>query len=192
MHVVGTVLGVGSATFAEIYYTRFNSDDIVTDDERRTLATIYTVMRTGLFLLAVSGFSFLLYFRLTEHVGILASQAFWAKMTMIAILVTNALLLQARILPLAIGAAISLTAWYGALILGVIGKTDLTYLQIGITYVTATILVGFLLRVIRKRVHTQKRYDTTSRQRIDRSRHFRCYRNWHAQCRHDAPSKESP
>src|SRR3989344_4353921 len=50
MHVVGTVLGGGAATFAEIYYTRFGSDDIITDDESKPLTVTYTVMRTGLFL----------------------------------------------------------------------------------------------------------------------------------------------
>src|SRR3989338_7390249 len=111
VHIVGTVLGVGAATFAEIHYTRFNSDDIITDDERKTLATTYTIMRTGLFLLVISGFSILLYMRLTEYVEVLSSPSFWAKMTVVAILVGNALLLQARIIPFSVGAAISLTSW---------------------------------------------------------------------------------
>ncbi|OGG76266.1 hypothetical protein A2950_01470 [Candidatus Kaiserbacteria bacterium RIFCSPLOWO2_01_FULL_55_19] len=153
MHVVGTVLGVGAATFAEIYYTRFNSDNILTDDERRTLAVTYTVLRTGLFLLVISGFAFLLYFRLTEHVGALTSPSFWAKMTIIGILVGNALLLQARIMPLAIGSAISLTSWYAALVLGVIGKTDATYGELFMYYALATLLVGVILRWIRTRLH---------------------------------------
>ena len=86
VHIIGTVLGVGAATFAEIHYTRFNSDDIITDDERKTLAITYTVMRTGLFLLVISGFAFLLYFRLTEYVGTLSSPSFWAKMTILYVL----------------------------------------------------------------------------------------------------------
>ena len=120
MHVVGTVLGVGAATFAEIYYTRFGSDDIITDDERKTLTVTYTVMRTGLFLLVISGFGFLLYFRLTEHVAALTSPSFWAKLTIVGVLVGNALLLQARVVPLSIGAAVSLTSWYAAPVLRVI------------------------------------------------------------------------
>lgn len=157
MHVIGTVLGVGAATFAEIYYTRFNSDDIITDDERKTLTTTYTVMRVGLFLLVISGFSFLLYFRLTEHVAALTSPSFLAKMTIVGILVANALLLQARIIPLAIGAAVSLTSWYAALTLGVIGKTDATYLEILVYYVIAVVVVGVLLRWIRARLHAPKK-----------------------------------
>ncbi len=156
MHVVGTVLGVGAATFAEIHYTRFASDDIIADDERKTLAVTYTVMRTGLFLLVISGFGFLLYFRLTEHVEALTSPSFWAKMTVVAVLIGNALLLQARVIPLAIGAAVSLTSWYAALVLGVIGKTSATYVEILIYYCLAIVLVGIGLRWIRTRVHNPK------------------------------------
>ncbi len=157
MHIVGTVLGVGAATFAEIYYTRFNSDDIVNDDERKVLSVTYTVMRAGLFLLVISGFAFLLYFRLTENVGTLTSPTFWAKMTIVAILVGNALLLQARMIPFAYGAAVSLTSWYTALILGVVGKTSASYAEILMYYAVATVLVGLCLRWIRARVHAPKK-----------------------------------
>src|SRR3989344_3497871 len=156
MHIIGTVLGVGAATFAEIHYTRFNADNIITDDERKTLAITYTVMRVGLFLLVISGFAFLLYFRLTEHVAALTSPSFWAKMTVVGVLLANALLLQARMVPLAIGAAGSLTSWYAALILGVIGKTSATYFEILLYYVAAIVLVGGVLRLLRAHFHTPK------------------------------------
>lgn len=157
MHVVGTVLGVGAATFAEILYTRFNSDDIVNDEERKMLAVTYTVMRTGLFLLVISGFGMLLYFRLTEYVDTLTSSSFWAKMTVIGVLVGNAIFLQARIVPLAIGAAVSLTSWYAALILGVVGKTSASYFEILLYYAAAIVLVGIVLRWIRAYVHAPKK-----------------------------------
>jgi hypothetical protein len=157
MHVIGTVLGVGAATFAEIHYTRFNIDDIITDDERKTLTTTYTVMRAGLFLLVISGFAFLLYFRLTENVAALTSPSFWAKMTIVAVIVGNALLLQARMVPFAIGAAVSITSWYAALVLGVIGKTNATYVEILMYYVVAIVLVGLSLRWIRAWLHAPKK-----------------------------------
>ncbi len=155
-HIIGTVLGVGAATFAEIHYTRFNSDDIITDDEKKTLAVTYTVMRTGLFLLVISGFGFLLYMRLTEYTDLLLSQTFWAKMTVVGILVCNALLLQARIMPFAVGAAISLTSWYTALVLGVLRDTGASYFEILIYYIGAVVLVGGALRLIRAHFHAPK------------------------------------
>ncbi len=153
MHVIGTVLGAGAATFAEIFYTRFNSDNIITDDERRTLATIYTIMRLGLFLLVISGFGFLLYFRLTEHVEIFSSAPFWAKMTIVAVLVINSLLLQAHWMPFLIGTAVSLTSWYAALTLGVLGKLTTPYFVILAYYAIAVVLVALGLKWIRSRLH---------------------------------------
>lgn len=152
-HVIGTVLGVGAATFAEIHYVRFASDNIITDDEKKTLATTYTVMRGGLFLLIISGFGMLLYLRLTEHVGILMSPSFWAKMTIVGVLVGNALLLQARMIPFAIGTAISLTSWYAALVIGVVGKIDASFAELFAYYVAAVIIVYFALRGIRRWLH---------------------------------------
>lgn len=157
MHVIGTVLGVGAATFAEIFYTRFNSDNIINDDERKTLAVTYTVMRTGLFLLVISGFGFLLYFRLTEHVGIFSSPSFWAKMTVVAVLVCNSLLLQARLMPFLIGTAVSLTSWYAALTLGVLGKISASYFEILAYYAVAMVVVTLGLWWIRTHLHGPKK-----------------------------------
>lgn len=156
VHLIGTALGVGAATFAEIYYTRFNLDNILTDDERNTLATTFKVLRMGLFLLVISGFGFLLYFRLTEYLEPFSSPTFWAKMTIILILVTNAFLLQTRKIPLAVGAAISLTGWYTALIFGVIGKTSASYFELLSYFVVATVVVGFALHFIRTQLHPPK------------------------------------
>lgn len=156
MHIVGTVLGVGAATFAEIQYTRFNADDIIADDERKTLAITYTVMRTGLFLLVVSGFGLLLYLRLTEDTDLLTNATFLAKMTVVGVLVGNALLLQARIIPLAVGAAVSLTSWYTALVLGSLRDTNASYIEILVYYIGAIVMVGGVLRLIRAHFHSPK------------------------------------
>ncbi|MDO8552827.1 MAG: hypothetical protein Q7S01_04900 [bacterium] len=156
IHIIGTVLGVGSATFAEIHYTRFNSDDIITDDERKTLAATYTVLRFGLLLVVASGFGFLLYLRLNEYVDILTSPTFWAKMTVISIIVANAILLQARLMPFLLGTALSLTSWYTALVLGVLRTTEASYFEILIYYGIAIVIVAFALRWIRARLHGPK------------------------------------
>lgn len=154
MHVVGTVLGAGAATFADVFHARFTKDGVITEDERNTLATTYGILRLGLSLLVISGFAFLLYFRLTEHVGILTSPSFWAKMTVVGFLLSNAVLLQARLIPVAVGAAVSLTSWYTALVLGVIGKTTFGYGEIILYYVVATVLVGIMLRWFHSRHQT--------------------------------------
>lgn len=155
-HVIGTVLGVGAATFAEIQYTRFNRDDIITDDEAQNLKVTYTVMRIGLFLLVLTGFAMLLSFRFSEQVGILHGTTFWTKMIIVGILVANALLLQARMIPFAIGTAISLTSWYAALVIGVVGRVEASFLELFSYYGIALVVVYFALRSIRAWMHQPK------------------------------------
>ena len=113
-------------------------------------------MRTGLFLLVVSGFGLLLYLRLTEYTDLLTSATFLAKMTVIGVLVGNALLLQARIMPFAVGAALSLTSWYTALVLGSLRDVDASYIEILIYYAGAVVVVGGALRLIRAHFHGPK------------------------------------
>ena len=96
---------------------------------------------------------FLLSSRLTEQVGILSSPSFWAKMTVVAVLVCNSLLLQARLMPFLIGTAVSLTSWYAALTLGVLGKISASYFEILAYYAVAMIVVALGLWWIRTRLH---------------------------------------
>ncbi|OGG54626.1 hypothetical protein A3D62_00605 [Candidatus Kaiserbacteria bacterium RIFCSPHIGHO2_02_FULL_49_11] len=158
-HIIGTVLGVGAATFAEIHYTLFNRDDVIDEKEGSVLRVTYFVMRLGLLLLVVSGFSFLLYYRITEtRLEVLHSPQFWAKMSVVMILVLNAILLQARRMPMRWGAAISLTSWYTALILGAGRIEGVSYVGVMLTYAVAVIVVMFVLGRIRAHIHgNQKR-----------------------------------
>ena len=153
LHVVGTALGVGAAKFAEIHFTRFNADNSIDEGERETLGVTYYVMRIGLFMLVVTGFSFLLYYRIEENVTALFAAGFLAKVTIIGALLGNAIAMQARILPLEVGAPVSLTSWYAALVLGVMGHTDMTYVQLMGVYLLSIVVVGVLLKWARFIIH---------------------------------------
>lgn len=156
-HGIGAVLGVGAATFAEIYYTRFNRDNIIDEGEAGTLKVTYTTMRLGLFVLVISGFGFLLYYRLTGQVEPLLSSQFLAKMTIVGVLVGNALLLQARVVPMVLGTAISLTSWYAAFILGLLHLESFPYLPTMLFYVAAIPVVMLALQAIRARLHAPEK-----------------------------------
>ena len=62
-------------------------------------------------------------------------------------------LLQARLMPFLIGTAVSLTSWYAALTLGVLGKTSASYFEILAYYAVAVVIVALALRWIRARLH---------------------------------------
>ena len=153
LHIIGTVLGVGGGTFAELNYIKALRDGVVTPEESQLMQMTYTVLRLGLFLLVLSGFGFLLYYRLNGFEEALYSPALWAKLTIIGILTANASLLQLHKIPLAWGSAISFTSWYAALILGVL-LTDSKYSYFGVmaVYVVSIIIVFFILRAVHKKL----------------------------------------
>ncbi|NQV93343.1 hypothetical protein HQ403_02490 [Candidatus Kaiserbacteria bacterium] len=149
-HLVGTVLGVGSATFAEIFYLKALKDGEVSPDEGALLKSTYTVLRVGLILGVLSGFGFLLLYRFTGQEERLLDPKLWAKMTVIVILVINALMLQLHRIPMWLGASLSVTSWYAAMILGAWHGVPYSYIEIMAGYIVAVIVMIFVLEFIKK------------------------------------------
>ena len=75
----------------------------------------------------------------------------WAKMTIVVILLINALLLQAHRIPMWLGASLSLTSWYSALVIGTWHGIPYSYLEILFGYAVAVAVVAVLLELIKKR-----------------------------------------
>ena len=149
-HLIGTVLGVGGATFAEIFHTRALKDGVVNPEEGATLKIVYRVLRVGLVITVFSGFGFLLLFRLTGMEERLLDPKLWAKMTIVGILLVNALLLQAHRIPLWLGASLSLASWYAAMIIGAWRGMPYSYWEILFGYVLAVAVVAVCLEVFKK------------------------------------------
>lgn len=148
-HIIGAILGTGAATFAEIFYVRALKDGVVTPEEGAGLKVIYTILRVGLVLAVVSGFGFLLLYRVTGLEERLLDPKLWAKMTIIVVLVVNALLLQLHRIPMWLGASLSLTSWYAATILGAWRMVPYSYIQIMLGYLVAVVVVAVVLSRIK-------------------------------------------
>lgn len=150
-HIIGTVLGAGAATFAEILHMRAMRDGVIDPEESATLRVTYRILRIGLFIAIITGFAFLLYFRFVSgQPHILYSEKLWAKMTIVLLIPLNAYLLQMRRIPFWLGSAISLTAWYAAIILGVYRGIPLSYLEILGIFAVATLAMAGILVSIRQ------------------------------------------
>lgn len=148
-HIVGTVLGVGGATMAEVFYTRAIRDGKIDESEGALLRGVYTVIRVGLIVLVVSGFGYLLLLRLEGHAQYIYSPRVWAKLTLTAILLFNAILLQTRKMPVWLGAGISLTSWYAALVIGA-WRMQAGFWTIMGVYAAAILIVTYALHLIHK------------------------------------------
>jgi len=155
-HIVGTVLGVGGATFAEINVIRALRDGKITPEESNLMRGVYTTLRLGFFILLISGFAFLVYYRLNGLEARLYSDKLWAKLTIIGFIGINAMLLQLRRIPLLWGSAISITSWYATLVIGSFGRISYSYLTILTIYAVAVVIVFGILKKIHEHMSKHK------------------------------------
>lgn len=151
VHLLGTILGVGGATFVEIFLVKALRDGKVDQAEGEVLKTIFFVVRVGLVLALLSGFGFLLYYQLNGQTFRLYNPLLWAKLSMVIIIAANALLLQMHKISLYWGSAFSLVTWYSAAIVGVFATNAklFSYWHIMLAYVFAVVLGAFILDRIR-------------------------------------------
>lgn len=151
-HLIGTILGVGGATFIEIFLVKSLKDGQVDPTEGSFLKTTYTVVRIGLVLAILSGFGFLLYYQLNGQTFKLYNPLLWAKLTMVLIIALNAVLLQAHKISLYWGSALSFVTWYSAAIVGVFltNVKLFSYFEVMITYAIMVVVGAFILDRIRK------------------------------------------
>lgn len=151
-HIIGTVLGVGGATFIEVFLVKALKDGHVDPIEGDFLKTTFTIVRVGLVLAILSGFGFLLFYQLNGQTFKLYNPLLWAKLTMVLIIALNAVLLQAHKISLYWGSAFSLVTWYSAMIVGLFltNVKMFSYIEIMITYTVAVVAGAFILDRIRK------------------------------------------
>lgn len=152
VHLIGTALGVGAATFAEIFFLKSARDGNIDLIESSFLQTTYRVMRIALVLLVVSGFGFLLLYRLTGLEERLYSPLLWAKLSIVIVILINAVLLQTRRIPMWLGSALSFTSWYGAMLLIPLRTAVMpaSYLEIMMWYAFSVLVVAGILSIIRR------------------------------------------
>lgn len=152
LHVIGGVCGAGGATAAGMIFKTSIADFRVSSDEFRFIKGISQIIWIGFILLFLSG----LYLAWTGWEYISISEKFWAKQTVVLIILVNGLFLNLRITPrigklldidlrsssefmrwlpgFYIAGAVSGVSWYSALILGAWRSLPFSYIEIMSVY----------------------------------------------------------
>lgn len=157
-HVVGTALGVGGATLAEVFSMQLAKQAAVAPNEksnetvRALLGVTYATLRIGTILLVVSGFGYLVRLRLMDNAQYLYSPRVWFKLVLTLVIVLNAIYLHKHKIPFWLGSAISFTSWYAALILGAWRGLEASFITISLWYLVALGVVAAALHLIRRKV----------------------------------------
>ncbi len=152
IHLIGTALGVGGATFAEIFLFKAVRDGEIDPIESSFMQVTYRVVRVGLVFLVLSGFGFLIFYRLTGLEERLYSPLLWAKLSIVVVILINAILLQTRRIPLWLGSALSFASWYAAMLMVPLRSAimPISYLEIIAWYIVSVVVVAIALSIVRR------------------------------------------
>ncbi len=132
-HIIGTIIGVGGATFIEVHLNMS-----IGDQKRAVMAKDFVFTRIGLAICFLTGLGFIWYYYDHNSIGRLMDGVFWSKMAIIVILVVNAVLLHLHKIGLYWGSAFSFISWWAAMLLG-------TFLTQSIKILPANDLLSFVV-----------------------------------------------
>lgn len=164
IHIVGTIIGVGGATMIEAHINQALRDKLVTTDERAILSIDYRMVRIGLILCLMTGFGFLVLDVIAGETSHLYSPRLWAKILMVVIIAANTLLLQAHMINLYWGSAVSFISWWTAAFIGMFithklkfdffgtGGFLTTFSSLMLLYVIAVVVGALVLHLIRTKL----------------------------------------
>ena len=103
---IGLTLGVGSSTFALIFFIRALEDGTIDSSEKRFMHTVYFVLRIGMVLIAAG-----LIATLQTGQDLPPSQ-YAMQWTLLAVITVNALLMTWKLMPMSIGPVLAGGSWY--------------------------------------------------------------------------------
>lgn len=166
VHLLGTVLAIGGATMIELHLNRALKDGEISSDEGGMLALDYAIVRWGFIISLLSGFGFLLVYKMSGQTFRLYDPVLWAKMTLVIVVGTNALLLQSHKISLYWGAALSFVSWWSIGLLGVFLSNGIkfnifgnysffnSFMSVILVFVVSVVVGAAALHFIRKQINS--------------------------------------
>lgn len=185
LHLIGLCFGLGGATMLDFWILRWMRRGSMPVEMERSFLFISKVVTMGIALLWISGFGFLGLYAI-EAPEKLANPKIWAKVTVVAVLTVNGVLIHALVLPsvlrdvrrpmldgvshLAAGiflvsGAISGVSWYFAFALGLVRELNGTVgvgvlLGLWLVGVVVAAIAAFAFRESLKRMAARRRAQT--------------------------------
>jgi hypothetical protein len=154
LDTIGALIGVGSVTFAEIFYTTAASDGVIDHHERKYLRHIYHGLTYGMALVLFSGLALVILEYLIPNAPQSAlTGPFWALETLTIAVLLFAELLSHKQSPWWLGSGAILASWWMILLidLGFFSAYNFTEIIFVAVIATAVAICGLqLLRFILK------------------------------------------
>ena len=146
LHLLGLVLGVGTATLLDLFIARSLRSGRFSEEQFEFIRFASRFVFAGILLLWISGLSFLLYYYFENPTG-LENPKVWAKISIVAILSLNGLYIHKQVLPelkrnagssifhgtskakrsmMLVSGSVSVVSWYAPLVIGTAKELNFT------------------------------------------------------------------
>lgn len=133
---IGLTLGVGSSTFALLFFILALRDGVIDDSEKRLMHAVYAVLRIGMVLIVLGLASSLLF---GTHPALLTggmslSGQYLMQWTLMGVIVVNAILMTKHLMPMKYGPTLAGGSWYSLFLVSSLPLVSHPYWQIFIGY----------------------------------------------------------
>ena len=142
---IGLTLGVGSSTFALIFYIRAFEDGIMDDSERRFLHSVFVMLRIGMTLIFLGLIG-------STVEKLMAPELLTALWVLLGIITMNAILMDKHLMPMKYGPVLAGGSWYSLLL-----TTKLPIVENG-AYISVVYYLIFLVVFYLVFTHLKKKY----------------------------------
>jgi hypothetical protein len=158
-HIIGTILGVGGATFIEIHLNMALRDGKMDDTEKLFMRKDFLFTRIGMGIAFITGIGFIIEYYTHGQMFRLMDGVFWAKMAILAIIIVNAVLLDKHKVGLYWGSAFSFISWWTSMVLGTFltngvkffpGNVPVSFFSIMIVYGICIVIGAYVLHKLRE------------------------------------------
>ncbi len=139
VYTIGLTLGVGSSTFALIFYIRALEDGVVDASEKRFMETVYTVLRIGMTCIFLS-----LCGNTIFHSNVLpAPHVTWA---LFGIILLNAILMSYHYMPMRFGPILAGGSWYSLFLISKTPLAEVSGVALALGYFLLLVLLYFIFQ----------------------------------------------
>ncbi len=152
---IGMGLAVGSSTFAVIFYFKAKRDGVIDATERSFLHIVYTVLRIAFLLIFASLFVQSIVAYRNGVWSDFTGGTYWMMWIVLAVILTNALLMDWHVMPMSVGPAIAVGSWYTLYLvftLRTLGLDEIPLMLLVIYYLLFLVFMVFFLRLVEKLV----------------------------------------
>jgi FAD/FMN-containing dehydrogenase len=158
---LGLTLGVGSSTFALIFYVLALRDGTVDASERQLMRAVYVVMRVGMAILSIVLFIYIVIQRVYESSIILSA-------VLLIVILVNAVLMTYKRISMRLGPIIAGGSWYSLFLVAETQISTQSFFSIFFAYLLFLTLFYFLFHAIKRRYAIVRGYDgeMTSDQKV--------------------------